>query len=174
MIKERLNNLRPYVRGVRFVKDMAVVDVVFKDGWDVYENDVVTYKPSKSSKNYFMFFPKDQESSDFDLLLDHIEDIIENNIERENKLVLLKAKVEELKVLFDSNPLSELERLKFKIEDIEEPTLEDLNSSVKEVGNELDNIIHTETDDITNHNGVELPPKIPKEIEEEVIEKEEV
>ena len=39
---------------------------------------------------------------------------------------------------------------------------------------ELDNIIHTETDDITNHNGVELPPKIPKEIEEEVIEKEEV
>ena len=86
----------------------------------------------------------------------------------------MKARVEELKVLFDNKPLSELERLKFKIEDIEEPTLEDLNSSVKEVGNELDNIIHTETDDITNHNGVELPPKIPKEIEEEVIEKEEV
>jgi hypothetical protein len=116
MIKERLNNLRPYVRGVRFVKDMAVVDVVFKDGWDVYENSIVTYKPSKSSKNYFMFFPMDQESSDFDLLLDHIEDIIESNIERENKLVLLKAKVEELKVLFDSKPLTELERLKFKFE----------------------------------------------------------
>jgi hypothetical protein len=128
MIKERLNNLRPYVRGVRFVKDMAVVDVVFKDGWDVYENkdgwdvyenSIVTYKPSKSSKNYFMFFPMDQESSDFDLLLDHIEDIIESNIERENKLVLLKAKVEELKVLFDSKPLTELERLKFKFEEVD-------------------------------------------------------
>jgi len=170
MIKERLNNLRPYVRGVRFVKDMAVVDVVFKDGWDVYENNIVTYKPSKSSKNYFMFFPKDQESSDFDLLLDHIEDIIGNNIERENKLVLLKAKVEELKVLFDSKPLTELERLKFKIEEIDEPTLEELNIPIK-----VDNLGETTlTDEVKNHNGVELPPTIPKEIEEEVIEKEEV
>ena len=170
MIKERLNNLRPYVRGVRFVKDMAVVDVVFKDGWDVYENSIVTYKPSKSSKNYFMFFPMDQESSDFDLLLDHIEDIIESNIERENKLVLLKAKVEELKVLFDSKPLTELERLKFKIEEIDEPTLEDLNTPIKV--DVLEDVILT--DEVKNHNGVELPPIVPKEIEEEVIEKEEV
>ena len=171
MIKERLNNLRPYVRGVRFVKDMAVVDVVFKDGWDVYENNIVTYKPSKSSKNYFMFFPKDQESSDFDLLLDHIEDIIGNNIERENKLVLLKAKVEELKVLFDSKPLTELERLKFKIEEVDIiPKLEELNIPVK-----VDNLGETTlTDEVKNHNGVELPPTVPKEIEEEVIEKEEV
>ena len=169
MIKERLNNLRPYVRGVRFVKDMAVVDVVFKEGWDVYENNVVTYKPSKSSKNYFMFYPNDQVSSDFDLLLDHIEDIIENNIERENKLVLLKAKVEELKVLFDSNPLSELERLKFKIEDIElAPKLEELKvNRMEENGNLTDN-------EVKNHNCVELPPSIPKEVESEVIEKEEV
>jgi len=170
MIKERLNNLRPYVRGVRFVKDMAVVDVVLKEGWDVYENNVVTYKPSKSSKNYFMFYPNDQMSSDFDLLLDHIEDIIENNIERENKLVLLKAKVEELKVLFDSKPLTELERLKFKIEEIDEPTLEDLNTPIKV--DVLEDVILT--DEVKNHNGVELPPIVPKEIEEEVIEKEEV
>lgn len=170
MIKERLNNLRPYVRGVRFVKDMAVVDVVFKDGWDVYESSIVTYKPSKSSKNYFMFFPKDQESSDFDLLLDHIEDIIGNNIERENKLVLLKAKVEELKVLFDSKPLTELERLKFKIDEIDEPTLGDLNTPIK--ADALEDVILT--DEVKNHNGVELPPIVPKEIEEEVIEKEEV
>jgi len=169
MIKERLNNLRPYVRGVRFVKDMAVVDVVFKDGWDVYENNVVTYKLSKSSNNYYMFFPKDQESSDFDTLLDHIEDIIDNNIERENKLVLLKAKVEELKVLFDSKPLSELERLKFKIEDIEIlPKLEELKIKRVEENGELTQ------NEVKNHNGVELPPNIPKEIEKEVIEKEEV
>jgi len=171
MIKERLNNLRPYVRGVRFVKDMAVVDVVFKDGWDVYENSIVTYKPSKSSKNYFMFFPMDQESSDFDLLLDHIEDIIESNIERENKLVLLKAKVEELKVLFDSKPLTELERLKFKFEEVDIiPKLEELNIPIK--ADALENVILT--DEVKNHNGVELPPIVPKEIEEEVIEKEEV
>ena len=92
-------------------------------------------------------------------------------IERENKLVLLKAKVEELKVLFDSKPLTQLERLKFKFEEVDIiPKLEELNIPIK-----VDNLEETTlTDEVKNHNGVELPPIIPKEIEEEVIEKEEV
>ena len=79
MIQERLNDLRPYVTGIRFVKNMGVVDVVFKDGWDVYEGNEVTYKPSQKNKNYFMFHPKNQESNDFDMILDHVEDIIEDD-----------------------------------------------------------------------------------------------
>ena len=159
MIKERLNNLRPYVRGVRFFKDMAIVDVIFKDGWNVYESNEVSYKVSKTDKNYYMIFPKEEDSSDFDMLLDHIEDIIKNNIERENKLILLKTKIEELKVLFDTKSLNELECLEFKIGIDEEMTLnnEDL-SDIK----------------TKNHNGIELPPTSTKETEEEVIEKEEV
>ena len=156
MIQERLNDLRPYVTGIRFVKNMGVVDVVFNDGWDVYEGNEVTYKPSQNNKNYFMFHPKNQESNDFDMILDHVEDIINGNIEKENKLVLLKAKIEELKMLFSDKSLKELEKLKFVIESIEEPTLKDIKT------NETSN---------KTHNGIELPPT---KSNGKVIEKEEV
>jgi hypothetical protein len=162
MIQERLNDLRPYVTGIRFVKDMGVVDVVLKEGWDVYESDVVTYKPSQNNKNYFMFYPVDQVSNDFDMILDHVEGIISGNLEKEHKLVLLKAKIEELKMWFNTKPLSELERLKFKIEDIEEPSLSDLNSSTNIEDNEPPQ----------THKGIELPPT--NEVEKEVEETEEV
>ena len=72
----------------------------------------------------------------------------------------LKAKIEELKMLFGSKPLRELERLKFKIEDIEEPRLSDLNGST------------TIKETTSKHNGVELPPtngKIDKEIQKEEV-----
>jgi hypothetical protein len=163
MIQERLNDLRPYVTGIRFVKDMGVVDVVLKEGWDVYESDVVTYKPSQNNKNYFMFYPVDQGSNDFDMILDHVEGIISGNLEKEHKLVLLKAKIEELKMWFNTKPLSELERLKFKIEDIEEASLSDLSSS-------------TDVDDEPpqTHKGIELPPTNNVGEEKKEVEKEEV
>ena len=68
--------------------------------------------------------------------------MIDFNIEKENKLSLLKAKIEELKFLFSDKPLKELERLKFITESIDEPTLKDIKTDVnKKV-----------------HNGIELPP----------------
>ena len=163
MIQERLNDLRPYVTGIRFVKNMDVVDVVLKDGWDVYQSDDITYKASQNNENYYMFHPVNGESNDFDMILDHVEGIINGNIEKEHKLVLLRAKIEELKMWFTSKPLSELERLKFKIEDIEEPKLSDL-SSMESIENDIPQL----------HKGIELPPTNNKvETEEEIIETEE-
>ncbi len=109
-----------------------------------------------------MFHPVDQNSNDFDLILDHVENIINGNIEKEHKLVLLKAKIEELKMLFSSKPLSELERLKFKIEDIEEVSLSDLSTSTNIEDNEPP----------PTHKGIELPPTDEK-VEEEIEETEE-
>lgn len=154
MIQEKLNSLRPYVTGLRFVKDLPVVDLVIKEGWNMFESDKVSYKPSSSNKNYFMVFPKDPKDS-IDDVVTHVENVIDINIEKENKLVLLKAKIEELKLLFTNKSLKELESLKFIIPDVNEPTLEDIPISTT-----------------SRHvkNGVELPPK---EIKEEVLEKEE-
>jgi hypothetical protein len=153
MFQEKLNELRPYVTGIRFVKDLPVVDVVLMDNWDMFESDVVTYKSSTTNKNYFMVFPIDKENS-IDNVLNHVEYVIEFNIEKENKLSLLKAKIEELKVLFGDKPLKDLEKLKFIIETIDEPTLNDIKT----------------TENKKTHNGVELPPTnvngIQKEKEE--------
>jgi hypothetical protein len=150
MFQEKLNELRPYVTGIRFVKDLPVVDVVLREGWDMFESDNVMYKVSTNNQNYFMVHPKDPKDS-LDIVLDHVEHIIDFNIEKENKLTLLKAKIEELKVLFTDKPLKELEKLKFVFQTITEPTLEDIarSPSTKEV----------------KINGIELPPKPPKDRE---------
>ena len=51
MFQEKLNELRPYVTGIRFVKDLPVVDVVLLENWDMFESDTVTYKNSNSNNN---------------------------------------------------------------------------------------------------------------------------
>jgi len=141
MLQEKLSELRPYVTGIRFVKDLPVVDVLLMENWDMFESESITYKPSNNNNNYFMVFPKNPEDS-IDNVLEHVEYVIDFNVEKENKLSLLKAKIEELKYLFSDKPLKELERLKFVIESIDEPTLKDIKTDVnKKV-----------------HNGIELPP----------------
>ena len=142
MFQEKLNELRPYVTGLRFVKDLPVVDVLLLDNWDMFESEDIKYKPSSSSSNYYMVFPKEVDDS-IDNVLDHVKYVIEFNIEKENKLSLLKAKIEELKVLFNGKPLKDLEKLKFVIETIDEPTLDDI--SIVEAPKKV-------------HNGIELPP----------------
>jgi hypothetical protein len=155
MIQEKLNSLRPYVTGIRFVKNLPVVDVILREGWDIFEGDNVSYKSSATNANYFMVFPKNPEDS-IDIVLTHVEHVIKVNVEKENKLVLLKAKIEELKVLFTNKSLMELERLKFLIEEVSEPTLNDIKITT--------NGRHTKK-------GIELPPQTIQK--EKVLEKEE-
>lgn len=150
MFHDKLNEMRPYVTGIRFVKDLPVVDVVLLDGWDMFESDVVSYKPSNNNKNYFMVFPQ-QNNGTIDSVIEHVQLVIDFNIEKENKLSLLKAKIEELKFLFSEKSLNELEKLKFTIE-TDEPTLKDISKTPK------------------IHNGVELPPtkeSVDKNLEKE-------
>jgi len=144
MFQKKLNELRPYVTGIRFVKDLPVVDVLLLDNWDMFESEDIKYKPSNSSSNYYMVYPKEVDDS-IDKVLDHVKYVIEFNIEKENKLSLLKAKIEELKVLFNGKPLKDLEKLKFVIETIDEPTLNDIS------------VVEVETPKKV-HNGIELPP----------------
>ena len=113
MLQEKLNELRPYVTGIRFIKNLPVVDLIIKEGWNIFESETVTYKPGTTNQNYFMVFPKDPDDS-IDSVLEHVEHVLEVNIEKEHKLTLLKAKIEELKILFTNKSLSELERLKLE------------------------------------------------------------
>lgn len=158
MVQEKLNSLRPYVTGIRFVKNLPVVDVILQESWDIFESDTVTYKLSNTNSNYYMVFPKNPED-DIDVVLSHVEQVIEVNVEKEKKLTLLKAKIEELKALFSNKSLNQLEKLKFVFETIPEPTLDDIprSPSSREI----------------KKNGVELPPK-PKNNSKDKVEKEEI
>ena len=90
-IQTRLNELKPYVRGIRFAQELPVVDVVFNDKWSVTDTDGVKYNPSKKTAGYFMFYGEN-ETVTFDDILDHVKTIIDTNIEIEKKRELLKNK----------------------------------------------------------------------------------
>jgi hypothetical protein len=59
------------------------------------------------------------ESVSIDEILDYVEIIIRINKEREEKMTLLKVKVEELKGIFTDRSLSELKTLRFVMDTVE-------------------------------------------------------
>lgn len=111
-IQKRMSSLQPYVIGIRYVNQMAVVDAVFKDGWIVPTSDIIQMVKSEELEQYYMFY-SEKEGIGIDELLDFAESIILLNREREEKLQLLKTKVQELKDLFNKTPLNKLKGLKF-------------------------------------------------------------
>jgi hypothetical protein len=111
-IQKRLNDLQPYVAGIRFIQGVPVVDVVFKEGWNIPDSKTVFKEVSEKDPNYYLFYTE-KEGVGFDELLDYVEGIININIEREVKQELLKVKVKELQIVFRENPLEKLKTLKF-------------------------------------------------------------
>lgn len=116
-IQNRLDKLMPYVKGMRFVKNTAVVDVQLKENWTILKSDKIVYQKGKNEENYFMFF-SESGSSTFDDILDFVEKVINFNIENEKKLELIKVKIEELKRHFETKPLDVLKTLKFEFDEI--------------------------------------------------------
>lgn len=111
-LQERLKNLRPYVVGLRFVKDMPVVDVNIKDGWEILQSDKISVNKSEKTKNYLMFYSDDPATS-IDHVLDFVESCIDYNKENEAKEILFKAYIDTLKDIFKTNSYEDLKKLEF-------------------------------------------------------------
>lgn len=129
-IQQRLNKLKPYVKGMRFVNTTSVVDVQLKENWNIIDSKIILVKRGKSEENYFMFYSEDENIS-FDDILDHVEKIINLNIENEKKLELIKVKIEELKKHFETKSLDVLKTLKFVFDDLVPVSLENKQDVVE-------------------------------------------
>jgi hypothetical protein len=169
-IQDKLTSLRPYVIGIRYVQNLQIVDAVFKDGWVITESEKVKKEIVDASQNYHMFYSEDLQVT-IDELLEHVEYIIDFNVEREKKQELLKQKVKELQKIFKDNPLSKLEKLRIGFSEPELLDI-DIDDDILKPDNGIEVVKHTEekkTTNIKNVNGqkVELPPKEKKlEVEE--------
>lgn len=111
-IQKTLDSLQPYVIGIRYVEGTPVVDVVFKEGWSVPQDNNVKMAKGDESMNYYMLF-SDSPKIGLDDLLGYVEKVIKLNLEKEKKHELLRVKVNELKEIFKKTPLTKLNRLKF-------------------------------------------------------------
>lgn len=136
-IQERLNALRPYVVGIRYIEGIQLVDAVLKEGWTVPESKLIQKQKVSGEDNYYMFF-SDGEEVDIDDLLDYVQEVINLNIEREKKYELLKVKVDELKRIFKENTLTKLQRLKFTFNEPDIiPSLMDMDDIDGDLNDEL-------------------------------------
>lgn len=189
-IQERLNALRPYVIGIRYLQGIQLVDAILKEGWTVPDSQLIQKEKVDGEENYYMFF-SDKDDIDIDDLLDYVQEVINLNIEREKKYDLLKEKVVELQKIFKDNSFTKLQRLKFtfnepdiipalidmeKIDgesatDLLEKTSEDIEpvvENVKPVVKTSKNNNNKKNSTIPND--IELPPKGQKIELEEFIE----
>jgi len=195
-IQERLNLLRPYVIGIRYLEGIQLVDAVLKEGWTVPKSQLIQKQKVDGEENYYMFY-SDNEDIDIDDLLDYVQEVINLNIEREKKYELLKEKVAELQKIFKDSSLNKLQRLKFifsepeiipaliDMENIGDESATDLIEKTAEEEKKVEvkkvetgtpkseptkSQKNTTTKKVQNHHDIELPPKGEKIELEEFIE----
>jgi hypothetical protein len=111
-IQKTLDSLQPYVIGIRYLDGTPLVDVVFKEGWNVPEDPKIKKVKGNDDMNYFMLV-SEVPGVGLDELLAFVERTIKLNIEREKKHDLLKVKFSELKEVFKMTSLDKLKTLKF-------------------------------------------------------------
>jgi len=115
-IQKALDALQPYVIGIRYLQGTPLVDVVFKEGWTLPEDAHITREKGDESMNYYMLFSQSPHIG-LDELLAYVEKTIRLNQDREKKEDLLKAKINEMRQLFNKNSLTKLQTLKFTFKD---------------------------------------------------------
>ena len=111
-IQKTLDSLQPYVIGIRYLEGTPLVDVVFKEGWNVPEDAKIKKIKGNDDMNYFMLL-SEIPGVGLDELLAFVDKTIKLNIEREKKHDLLKVKFNELKEVFKKTSLDKLKNLKF-------------------------------------------------------------
>lgn len=116
-IQERLDKLKPYIKGMRFVNSSTVVDALLKENWSIPASETIMVKKGKSEENYYMFYSEESDST-FDYILDYVEKVINFNIENEKKIELIKVNIEELKKHFETKSLDVLKTLKFQFDEL--------------------------------------------------------
>ena len=118
-LQERMNDMKPYFRGIEMYNEALMVKVVYPPRWKAYpsadERIKVTQGDNDKSLTYYYADSKDTTYED---MFDLIEETIRANNEIVLKLQLLKTKVEELKELFSQHPYDELKTIKFVFENV--------------------------------------------------------
>lgn len=114
MIDNIFKQLDPYLRGVKKADNYSVVEVNLKHSWLIPQHSDIENqsKPTKTNGiTYYMFY---SEKLGFDGIIQWLKkDVVEMNIELEQKEELLKSKVEQLKEIFENSSLEELQKMDF-------------------------------------------------------------
>lgn len=114
-----LKELKTYLKSIRVIKDHLSIDLVLPTTWVIPKkyttNDHVSVV--KNSDEFISFVSKFEEESTNELETT-IKEIIQFNIDKEEKENLFRNKVKELKGIFDREDIDGLRGLKFEFDEI--------------------------------------------------------
>ncbi len=131
-LQERMNDMRPYFRGIEMYNEAIMVKVAYPNKWKAYPSDDGRIKvtPSETDPNTTYYYA-DSNDSTYEEIFDLIEQTIKANQDIVLKLKLLRDKVEELKELFQNTSYDDLLNLQFVIEKPTKPKRKYTKKKVK-------------------------------------------
>ena len=116
---KEFSSLFPYLQSIRRLEDYLSFDVSFPKTWKLPKKyvpeDRVLEQESKITNNRLFSFVSNIDEASIETTSNNITNIINYNLEREEKERLFQVKVEELKTLFEKNSLKNLKSLNFEI-----------------------------------------------------------
>ena len=115
-LQERMNDMKPYFRGIEMYNEAIMVKVAYPNKWKAYpsEDGRIKITPSDSDPNLTYYYADSKDTS-YEEMFDLVEQTIKANQDIVLKLKLLRDKVEELKELFQNTPYDDLLNLQFVV-----------------------------------------------------------
>lgn len=125
-----LNQTKNYLTSIRIIKDHVSFDLVLPNTWVIPKKYTENEKVSvvKNSSDSVSFVCKFDENSVNDVEKT-IKDVIQYNIDKEEKENLFRNKVKELKGIFDREDIDGLRSLKFEFDEIKNMLKDNKNES---------------------------------------------
>lgn len=142
-IYKELNPIISYLTQIRKLENYLVFDVSFPTTWKMLKRHIIEDKFVNNGVQNDLLnlsFVSEYDEKNINLIQENILNIINYNLEREEKERLLESKINELKTIFDKESLDNLKNFKFDIN--KKTTLSDVKS--KSETTELPNIISDE------------------------------
>jgi hypothetical protein len=116
---KEFSGLLPYIQSVRKLKNYLSFDVSFPEQWKLpkkyVKEDKVIEQESKTQGFRLLSFVTEIDEEGVEDVTNSIHNIIEYNLEREEKERLFELKVNELKKIFEKQELTNLKKLSFEV-----------------------------------------------------------
>ena len=117
-IYKELTPIIDYLTQIRKLENYLVFDVAFPMTWKILKKHIIEDKfvnNGTSNDLLNLSFVSEYDEKNINLIQENILNIINYNLEREEKERLLETKINELKTIFDKESLDNLKNFKFDI-----------------------------------------------------------
>ena len=114
----------PYLSSIKRLKQYIAIEMIFPKNWDfpshILEKVQAEQNEKYTGEGYFLIFVSELDEPKLNNLLDTIADLITHNLEKLEKEMILREKVQELKEIFKIKTLEEIKNIQINFPEFDE------------------------------------------------------